>query len=196
MQSSKIESSYGQGTCTRKSFCDTDEQATRLDEELGDELHDDHAIGKKEQGHRRNGRPTKQETQERIDCVLKLLQRRLQKRAIVKAMRQRWPGLPSASIDLYIRRAEAMLPMRYKSFTAKARRDSILFWDAIVRSPDVDIRTKCYAQQELDRRLGVDGPPEHDTGRPFGGGSGHEVLEVVVTSRAEAQEIMEQAKRD
>lgn len=181
-------------TSTRSCLCDVDEQAKGFDEEVVDALQDDREPATREKSRRRSGRPTKQETQERIDFATNLLQRRLCKRDIVKLMCRRWPNMPSSSIELYLRRAKELLPRRYKALAAKARQDSVLFWESIVRSMDVDIRLRCYARERLDRIFGVDGPPERDAGQPDSGGSGCEVLEVVVSSRAEAKEILDLAK--
>ena len=102
--------------------------------------------------------------------------------------------MPSSSIESYLRRAQEMLPKRFKTAVANARRDSILFWDGLVRDMNVDNRIRMYAQQQLDRRLGVDGPPQHQTAMPVGSSDAKGVVELVVVGRVNAKEVIDLEK--
>jgi hypothetical protein len=65
---------------------------------------------------------------------------------------------------------------------------------SLIRGPDVDLKMKAWAREQLDRRLGVNGPPE-DLGTNPDEVAHPGVMEILVTSRVEASRILEMSKR-
>lgn len=150
--------------------------------------------GVQQDAKRHKDRPTKEQMRERIDYALLLLQNRFYKSDMKRAMRRRFPGMSFQTIERYLRRARALLPGKYEKILANARPDCIRFWNAQVCNPENDIKVRMYAQEQLDRRVGNDRPIENPNQMPANGGDHPSVVEVVVTSRAEARAIIDLAK--
>ena len=142
---------------------------------------------------RHKDRPTKEQMRERLDFVLLLMQRQAYKSDIKKLMQRRWPRMTYRTVERYMSRARGLLRKRYEKVIKEPRFDSILWWDSVIRGPDADLKMKAWAREQLDRRLGVDRPPE-DIGQPAAVSSPPHVMEVVVSSRAEASEIIALSK--
>ena len=149
--------------------------------------------GVQQDAKRHKDRPTKEQMRERLDFMVLLMQRQAFKSDIKRFMQRRWPRMTSRTIERYMARARKVLVKRYVGVIENPRFDSILFWDSLIRGPDADLKMKAWARERLDRRLGVDRPPE-DLGRPPADNSPPHVLEVLVANRAEAGEILALAK--
>ena len=87
------------------------------------------------------------------------------------------------------------MPAKYKQICADPRADAIRFWNDQVANPANDIRARMYAQEQLDKRFGVDRPADEPSlAQAIAAGTGGGVIEILVSTRAEAKQIIDISK--
>ena len=133
-------------------------------------------------------RPTRQEIEERVEYTVFLLCRRLSK-GVIKGVLKRRFGVKARTCESYLARARGLIQQLQEKTNGECRLESVRFWESIVSGADATMRDRMHAQEMLDWINGlrhwtatVKGDKDHPVAV--------EVVEVVVTSRAEAKELL------
>ena len=129
-------------------------------------------------------RPTRDELEERITFTSTLLARRLYKGEIKAILKKKY-GVTARSCERYLARARQRLIRRTGRSAEVHRGESVGFYESIIRNPESTLREKMSAQERIDFILGLGSAMyvvKGDKDSPLS----VEVVEVVVTSRAEA----------
>jgi hypothetical protein len=145
-------------------------------------------------GRRRYHKPSRDELAERIQVTIHCLNTRVYKSDIKKMLKRRY-GVDARTIERYLSRARrVMAAQNRKSKTPKQyRQEARRYWRAILGAKIGTLRDQFYAEKRLEWLDGLRPPCE---GKSNGGAPGDravpvvEVVEVLVRSRQEAQQIL------
>jgi len=123
---------------------------------------------------------TKEELDERVEYTYFLLCRRLYKGDIKKLLKRKY-SIGARTCENYISRAREILLKDTGKTRDQNRTDSLLFYESILAGPDSHLRDRIYAQERLDKLLGLEAPQLHDV--TAHGDYIMEVVEVVVAKK-------------
>lgn len=123
-------------------------------------------------------KPTREEIEARIEYTLFLLSRRLYKSDIKKMLIRKY-HVVARTCEVYLSRARAILIKGTGKTKEEHRVASLNFYESIIAGPDSTLRDRIYANERLDRLLGLEAPLLHDVTAK--GEYIMEVIETVVT---------------
>jgi hypothetical protein len=133
-------------------------------------------------------KPTKEDIEARIEYTLFLLSRRLYK-SDIKRMLIRKYSIGARTCENYLSRAREILIKGTGQTKEEHRVASLNFYESIIAGPDSTLRDRIYANERLDKLLGLEAPLQHDVTS-----HGEYIMEVIETVVSKEDLANDQAK--
>lgn len=106
-------------------------------------------------------RPDSDETQSRVEYTAFLLARRIYKSDIKRLLMRKY-NIKARMCEIYISKAKELLIQDSGQTREQHRLQSLRFYESVLGGPDAELRDRMWAQERIDRLLGLEAPAQHE----------------------------------